>query len=226
MKPSIIEVNECILAIQEHFQHRLPIDFRVRQHFHDLYGVPGTHKATFSQQSPITPGCSAIALFVQNHQSLEDVQRTLQHEIAGHLLLTTYNNEEQRRILESLVISRNDPSFAPTWAKVAARHPYVSLAEQAEEVFAMAAETIDLTAPPPIIGRRRLGNEIGTVDLRDLRKEIALGCTELAHGMRSLNLESSRPDLALQNLSLDKALPDLSTSVTVKRSPGMVHFKI
>ena len=226
------EAIECVMEMRDYFNGELGVDYRIRRYDTDVLDniTPGTTKALLEANSKVTENCACITLFTEVHKDKKDIQRSIQHELMGHLLLRTYASDQANNILDSILESRYDPSLAPAWGSVQARYPEESLRLQAEEVFAFTAETVDLNADP-LLNTHRLGKSTGAVDLRDLRQEIFLATQELRQGHREINIagrklpqKARNEDPLIANLQLDDAL---NSTAEVSRSKGnVIHFKI
>jgi len=140
------DAKSVILSFAESLNFRIPLDYKVRDSWKELYGVDGTAGGGFhSAESVSERGIVTIA--AGNHRSKAALQRTLQHEVLGHYLINTYSPMEKKQIIRNIIASENSPSLSPHWEKVKTIYPDVPISIQAEEVYASIAERIDISPP-------------------------------------------------------------------------------
>jgi hypothetical protein len=143
------EVQSIALDFVESLNYKVPLDFRIRDTWKQLYGADGLCGGAFhSAESKSDRGFVTIA--ANNHKSKEAVQRTLQHEILGHYLINTYSPLAKREVIGRIMASQNEPSLEEQWRKVRFAYPDKPLSIQAEELFASIAERVDINKSPNI----------------------------------------------------------------------------
>lgn len=155
------EVQSIALDFAESLNYKVPLDYRIRDTWKQLYGTDGLCGGAFhSAESKSDRGFVTIA--ANNHKSKEAVQRTLQHEILGHYLINTYSPQAKREVIGRIMATQNEPSLEEQWRKVKFAYPDKSLSIQTEELFASIAERIDINKSPNISADPLLANSTTT----------------------------------------------------------------
>lgn len=155
------EVQSIALDFVESLNYKVPLDYRIRDTWKQLYGTDGLCGGAFhSAESKSDRGFVTIA--ANNHKSKEAVQRTLQHEILGHYLINTYNPQEKREAIISIMATQNEPSLEEHWRKVKSAYRDKPLSIKAEELFATIAERVDINKSPNISADPLLANSTKT----------------------------------------------------------------
>ncbi|WP_045861805.1 hypothetical protein [Teredinibacter purpureus] len=142
---SVAEAQAVALSFVESMNYQVPLDYKIRDSWKELYGFDSLCGGAFhSAEGQGDRGFATIA--AGNHRSKEALQRTLQHEVLGHYLINTYTPTEKSDVIKKIMDAgqSNEPSLERHWNQVrnqySEKHPSV----QAEEVFALIAERVEV----------------------------------------------------------------------------------
>ena len=125
--------------------YSLPYDFHIRAAWRDIYGVESTSGGAY-HPAESADSRALVTIAAGNHASPAAIQRTLQHEILGHMMLNTYTPQQKAHVLNQLIEAKDSPSLAPVWDKVNQLYNDKSIGIRAEEVFCHIAENTNIRA--------------------------------------------------------------------------------
>lgn len=141
----MVTIEDCKSQIEE-FVRDYPVTanlhFRIRDteaemNYPDIYN----NKAAYQPYiKPIDGKNGCIDIVASQHQDIEDVRQSLNHEILGHYALNTYKPHEKKLLLNSIISSKNE--LKEYWDAIKEAYPYETKYRQAEEVYCLVAEKI------------------------------------------------------------------------------------
>lgn len=141
-----ISIDDAKLAVTEfcrQYPEALKIGYVIREKQEDALEFP---EATIERAGVITgayfPARRRVGLAVSNLRDAQAVERTLRHELLGHLGINTFSARDKRALLASITEAREQPGLADFWADARRDYAHESLNRQAEEVFASVCEDI------------------------------------------------------------------------------------
>lgn len=126
-----------------YLNYSLPYDFQIRAAWRDIYGVESTSGGAY-HPAESADSRALVTIAAGNHASPAAIQRTLQHEILGHMMLNTYTPQQKAHVLNQLIEAKDTPSLAPVWDKVDQLYSDQSIGIRAEEVLCHIAENTNL----------------------------------------------------------------------------------
>lgn len=104
----------------------------------ELFGEKG--KALGNFQGAFFPKSRIVAINNENINSLEELDKTLRHELIGHAGINTFSPTDKAKLLTSIAES-SDPGIQTQKNQLKSLYPDHSDNRLAEEVFATASET-------------------------------------------------------------------------------------
>lgn len=137
--------SEAILALRptlDYFKKGLEgFDVRIADTAEEIFG-PGIDEGIRTSQGFYWPRSRRIVLIASNLRGPKEARRALLHEVAGHYGLNLLTPNQKREILGRIAASRSVRSLRLVWDLVDSLYPDASPELQAEEAFALLAETI------------------------------------------------------------------------------------
>lgn len=149
---SVQQVQTLVWDFCRMYPATYEIAFRVRNTLEELYGPEFKQPAGVAIKGGFIPGYfdgqghfhrGRCDIPVANLLDVRDLAKTIRHEILGHFGINTFNAEAKQRVLNAIVGARQEPSLTSLWAEADALYPGRTELERAEEVFALACESID-----------------------------------------------------------------------------------
>lgn len=142
---SKLTIDDCKTVIESFLNDYPLIDklhFKVRNTDVDLYGRPVPLKAGYLPYTrPTDEGfLGRIDIVAERHTDVEDLYKSLNHEILGHYGLNTFSPKEKKLLLDSIIRSKDN--LKSYWDEIINRYSDCCLYEQAEEVFTLAMESM------------------------------------------------------------------------------------
>lgn len=164
-----LSVDECKRAVIEFCQRypiALTIGYVIRDKQEDALGIPeATKERAGTIAGAYFPARRRVALAVSNIRGTQDVERTLRHELLGHLGINTFSATDKRALLARIVEAREQPGLIDLWRDAEREYPHEPVGRQAEEVFASACELIS-----PEWYRRAPAGQVAFADVCENRK--------------------------------------------------------
>lgn len=175
------------------------IDFRICATQEELYGPQASRDrvgtiqggyipATWSDQARQANFRGQCDLAYSSFRDEIDFGRCLHHEIAGHFGLNTCTADEKRAVLESILLSRQEPGIDELWARV--NHNYADQPDlkRAEELYCTLAEEL-ATFPAEVFETTQTLRQLGIagpriVQIDELRSVVAHVATGLHENTR------------------------------------------
>jgi antirestriction protein ArdC/phage/plasmid primase-like uncharacterized protein len=175
------------------------IDFRICATQEELYGPQASRDrvgtiqggyipATRSDQARQATFRGQCDLAYSSFRDEIDFGRCLHHEIAGHFGLNTCTADEKRAVLESILLSRQEPGIDELWARV--NHNYADQPDlkRAEELYCTLAEEL-ATFPAEVFEATQTLLQLGLagpriVQIDELRSVVAHVATGLHENTR------------------------------------------
>jgi antirestriction protein ArdC len=155
------------------------IDFRICATQEELYGPQASRDrvgtiqggyipATRSDQARQATFRGQCDLAYSSFRDEIDFGRCLHHEIAGHFGLNTCTADEKRAVLESILLSRQEPGIDELWARV--NHNYADQPDlkRAEELYCTLAEEL-ATFPAEVFETTQTLRQLGIAGPRNLQ---------------------------------------------------------
>lgn len=140
---SIEACKKAVINFCQQYPIALTIGYVIRDKQEDALGIP---EATREQVGTISgayfPSRRRVALAVSNIRGTQDVERTLRHELLGHLGINTFSPRDKRALLDGIIGAREQPGLTELWRDAEREYSREPLARQAEEVFASVCEII------------------------------------------------------------------------------------
>lgn len=141
-----LTVDACKQAVLD-FCQRYPIArkmaYVIREKQEDALGIPeATREHAGRIAGAYFPARRRVALAVSNLRGPQDVERTLRHELLGHLGINTFSAPDKRAVLAAIARGRQQPELVDLWRTIEHEYPRESVLRQAEEVFASICELI------------------------------------------------------------------------------------
>ncbi|KWW32395.1 MULTISPECIES: KfrB domain-containing protein [Cupriavidus] len=141
-----LSVDECKRAVIEFCQRypiALTIGYVIRDKQEDALGIPeATKECVGTIAGAYFPARRRVALAVSNIRGTQDVERTLRHELLGHLGINSFSATDKRALLAGIAEAREQPGLIDLWRDAEDEYPHEPVGRQAEEVFASACEFI------------------------------------------------------------------------------------
>jgi putative DNA primase/helicase len=143
---------EMAAQIIEEFCQSYPaaanIAYRVKNTPEELYGKDHGLSNGSSILGGFCPGESALHqgrcdFAVANVRDESTFRAVLRHEVIGHYAINTFEPEQKRRLINTILKSRNEPGIAELWDEVKKTYPDQPERIQAEEVYCFACEQFD-----------------------------------------------------------------------------------
>jgi len=184
--PTTAEVRKKAFDIIQQLNSKLCVDFRIRDTSAELYGknieiASGYDHPKTASDNPI------ITIIASEHQSLDDAEKSLKHEVYGRYALNTHSPRDKGELLKKIIASKNEPSLKETWTFIETWHPNATPERQAEEVFATIAESHDPAKNKSLRQSRSLAQSSRkTLTAEDLNNEINCLAEGIASGIRTL----------------------------------------
>ena len=153
------------------------LNFCVRETIADIYGDKvaawANIQAAYSPYiEPVNERNGRIDIVLDRTLNQDDLYKSLRHEILGHYGLNTFNPQEKKLFLNSIINHKEE--LKPLWDYVEQNYPNEPLYIQAEDVFCLVAEKV---TPDQHIGKnvRQVGEDnfrlINYFNLKPLTEE-------------------------------------------------------
>tara|TARA_R110002049_G_scaffold34563_4_gene112597 strand:- start:2119 stop:2832 length:714 start_codon:yes stop_codon:yes gene_type:complete len=181
------EAKSVVMNFVESLNFKVPLDYKIRETWRELYGVNGTGGGGFhSALSEHDRGLVTISS--NNHRSKSALERTLKHEVLGHFLINTYSPQEKRVVIENIIAAEYSQSLSNQWNKVKTIYPDITKSIQAEEVYAGVAEGVDVWAANDKVIEKPLSKRSyllsgAEVSPSDLENDILSRIADLKNGL-------------------------------------------
>ncbi|HIH2745177.1 TPA: KfrB domain-containing protein [Burkholderia lata] len=140
---TIDECKQAVIDFCQQYPIALKIAYVIRNKQEDALGIPeATKERVGNVAGAYFPARRRVALAVSNLRDARNVERTLRHELLGHLGINTFTARDKRALLARIAEAREQPGLAELWRDVEREYPRDSVDRQAEEVFASVCEVI------------------------------------------------------------------------------------
>lgn len=140
---TIDECKQAVIDFCQQYPIALKIAYVIRDKQEDALGIPeATKERAGNVAGAYFPARRRVALAVSNLRDAGNVERTLRHELLGHLGINTFAARDKRALLAGIAEAREQPGLAELWRDVEREYPRDSVERQAEEVFASVCEVV------------------------------------------------------------------------------------
>lgn len=140
---SIEACKKAVINFCQQYPIALTIGYVIRDKQEDALGIPeATRERVGTISGAYFPSRRRVALAVSNIRGTQDVERTLRHELLGHLGINTFSPRDKRALLDGIIGAREQPGLNDLWRDAEREYSREPLARQAEEVFASVCEII------------------------------------------------------------------------------------
>lgn len=140
---TIDECKQAVIDFCQQYPIALKIAYVIRDKQEDALGIPeATKDRVGNVAGAYFPARRRVALAVSNLRDARNVERTLRHELLGHLGINTFAARDKRALLAGIAEARELPGLTELWRNVEREYPRDSVDRQAEEVFASVCEVI------------------------------------------------------------------------------------
>ena len=94
------------------------------------------------------PNTNTVIVFSDNHESLQELEKTFKHEILGHMGLKMIGEEKKQKIIDSILAAKEGTYVHEAFKKIKAAYGHVDNEEiLAEETFSSIAEDASSIVP-------------------------------------------------------------------------------
>lgn len=140
---TIDECKQAVIDFCQQYPIALKMAYVIRDKQEDALGIPeATKDRVGNVAGAYFPARRRVALAVSNLRDARNVERTLRHELLGHLGINTFAARDKRALLAGIAEARELPGLTELWRNVEREYPRDSVDRQAEEVFASVCEVI------------------------------------------------------------------------------------
>ena len=146
MSLTVDEVKEYISEYVKHYPVARYLNFKVRDSVNELYGEELAQyyqdaKAGYKVYTTEIDGLfGRIDIVANRTQNLDELHKSLNHEILGHYGLNTFTPSEKKLILDSIISHKTE--LSNLWEYVEKHYANEPLYLKAEEVFCLVAEEV------------------------------------------------------------------------------------
>lgn len=203
MSLSTYEVKAFILDLyKKHSLRHTRLSFKIRDTQLELYGSGGSVEKIGFTYGGVQPLFNVVSIVANHHKDTNELNRTLQHEIFGHVAINYLRQEQKLNLLTSIEKEFKNPNsdYQDLINKVEKSYPDASSLHKAEEIFCYIAENT-------VIDLQRSYRPFGTT-VGNTKQKIENIVQNLAAGIRENRLQQqifpkNNNDLGI-NLSLKR----------------------